>query len=303
MRIWLVILFVVSAWPATAQQAISSGQLISIKPPSPPVQSAPRGQESGAETVAIGGGLRVDVYKPRRGNAKNLFAMMFRKEKAPVVLYVHGGGWIKGKRDKVYNLPDYASDRGYVLVSTDYRPVPRTTIDGQVSDVVRAIRWVRANIARYGGDPSKIVIMGHSAGSHLVSMVAAKKVGGPLRGVIANDVQAYDLPSYYALRNNSMAYVYRQAFGADRNDWVKYSPITHVRKSSGFPPFLILYSRSDYERRKRLANDFAAELKRRGTRVTLFDGRQYTHGSIARGIGVSKSVTTAVDRFLTAAFR
>lgn len=255
------------------------------------------------ETAAVGGGQNVDVYRPTK-KPGGLFAFaMADKEKAPVLLYVHGGGWIKGERTKVYNLPSYAKERGYLLVSIDYRPVPKTSIDGQVNDVVRTIRWTRANIERYGGDPNKIVIMGHSAGSHLVSMVAARKLGGSIRGVIANDVQAYDLPEYYRLRKNSMAKVYQKAFGTNRANWVKYSPITYVKNGSGYPPFLILHSRSDYERRKKLASDFAKELRRKGARVTVFDGRNYTHGSIARGIGTSASVTGAVDRFLASAYR
>ncbi|MEM7464203.1 MAG: alpha/beta hydrolase [Pseudomonadota bacterium] len=256
------------------------------------------------KTVNVSGTLKADIYSPHPDRPKGLFALVSAKPKTqvPVIVYVHGGGWIKGERTKVYNLPSYAKSRGYMLVSVDYRPVPKTTIDGQVSDIVKSIRWVRNNIGKYGGDPSKIVIMGHSAGSHLVSLIAVKKLAGPVRGVVANDVQAYDLPEYYRLRNNSMARVYRQAFGTRQSDWVKYSPITYVDRNSGYPPFLILYSRSDYERRKALATGFARELRSRGTSVTLFDGRNYTHGSIARDISKSGSVTKAVDRFLSAAF-
>jgi acetyl esterase/lipase len=123
-------------------------------------------------------------------------------------------------------------------------------------------------------------------------------LAGPVRGVIANDVQAYDLPEYYRLRNNSMDRVYVKAFGNNPADWERYSPITYVAKGSGYPPFLILYSRSDYERRKALATGFAGELKKRGTRVTLFDGRNYTHGTIARDIGRSLAVTGQIERFL-----
>ena len=251
--------------------------------------------------VPVGGGLKVDIHAPASTKSRGLFRP---GKKAPVLLYVHGGGWIKGTRGKIYNLDKYATQRGYMLVSVDYRPVPRTNIDGQVRDVVRSISWVRNNIGRYGGDRRKIVIMGHSAGSHLVSLIAARRVGGALKGVIANDVQAYDMVAYGGMRG-SLPYVYAAAFGSNPQNWVKWSPVTYVRKGprGGLPPFMIMYSGSNYKRRQVLANGFAGDLKAKGARVTLFNGRRYTHGSIARGIGTSAEVTRAVDRFLRRAFR
>lgn len=255
-------------------------------------------------TVAIGGGLAVDVHVPEESRPKGLLAFASAPAKgAPVLLYVHGGGWVKGDRGKVYNLPAYAKSRGYVLVSVDYRPLPRTTIDGQVADVVKGIRWTRENIAAHGGDPARIVVMGHSSGAHLVAMVAARKLGGSLRGVVANDVQAYDLPEYYRMRDNSMDPVYVRAFGHNRADWVRYSPVTYVKRSTGFPPFLVMHSGSNRERRKALSNDFANVLRARGTRVSVFDGGSYSHGSIASTIGKSAAVTRALDEFLNAAYR
>jgi hypothetical protein len=66
---------------------------------------------------------------------------------------------------------------------------------------------------------------------------------------------------------------------------------------------MIMYSGSNYARRKVLANGFAGDLKAKGARVSLFDGKRYSHGSIARGIGPSAEVTRAVERFLRRAFR
>lgn len=251
--------------------------------------------------VHIGRGLQIDIHAPISTQSRGLFRP---GKKAPVILYVHGGGWIKGSKEKIYNLDKFATQRGWMLVSITYRPVPRTNIDGQVRDVVDSINWVRRNIGKYGGDKKKIAIMGHSAGSHLVSLVAAKRLGGPLRGVIANDVQAYDMVAYGAMRG-SLPRVYAAAFGYEAKNWVKWSPVTYVRRGAagGLPPFMILYSKGNYERRKTLSHGFAADLRAKGARVTLFDGRRYSHGSIARGIGPSQQVTRAVERFLRRAFR
>ena len=252
-----------------------------------------------SRAVPIGRGLKVDIHAPLVTKSRGLFRP---GKKVPVLIYVHGGGWIKGTRERVYNLPNFATSRKWMLVSIDYRPVPRTNIDGQVKDVVRSINWVRANIKRYGGDPKKIVIMGHSAGSHLVSMVGVKHLGGKLRGIIPNDVQAYDMVAYRAMRG-SLPRVYAAAFGSNPANWVKWSPITYVGKSKGYPPFLIMYSGSNYKRRKALANGFGRALRKQGTRVTWFDGKRYSHGSIASKIGTSAEVTRAVERFLRRAFR
>ncbi len=252
-----------------------------------------------SRAVPVGGGQYIDIHAPNSVKPQGFFKP---GKKAPVLLYVHGGGWIKGTRDKFYDLDKFAISRGWMLVSIDYRPVPRTNIDGQVRDVVRAINWVRSNISRYGGNSKKIVIMGHSAGSHLVSMVAAKGLGGKLRGVIANDVQAYDMVAYGGMRGD-LPHVYLAAFGTNPQNWIKWSPVTYVRQGSRkLPPFLIMYSGSNYERRKILARGFAAELKAKGVRVSLFDGKRYSHGSIASKIGTSAEVTRAVEKFLKRAF-
>jgi acetyl esterase/lipase len=249
--------------------------------------------------VPVGRGQVVDIHIPDSTKSTGLFQI---SKKAPVLIYVHGGGWVKGDQTKVYGLPSYANSRGYMLVSVSYRKVPQTNIDGQVADVARAINWTRSNIAKYGGDPGKIVIMGHSAGAHLVSMIGAQKKAGPLRGIIANDVQAYDMVAYASLRG-SLDGVYLRAFGTNPDNWVKWSPITYLRRTSGLPPFLVMYSNSHRPRRAVVSVAFAKELKRRGTRVTLFNGSRYTHGSIASQIGKSAEVTGVMDRFLKSAYR
>lgn len=252
------------------------------------------------EGVSIGAGLKVNIYAPEKAK-RGLFS--FARKKAPVIVYVHGGGWVKGTRAKVYRLPEFANQRGYMVVSVDYRPVPRTTIDGQLNDVTRGIRWVQRNIKRYGGDPKRVVIMGHSAGSHLVALVAAKGTVKGLRGVIPNDVQAYDMIAYGGMRGD-LPRVYAMAFGTTPKNWARWSPVTYLRsRSVKLPPFLIMHSGGNITKRRRtLSRGFAAELRRKGARVTMFDGRRYTHGAIMSRIGKSAEVTNAVSRFLRRVF-
>ncbi|MDX9975652.1 MAG: alpha/beta hydrolase, partial [FCB group bacterium] len=100
---------------------------------------------------------------------------------APVLIWVHGGGWSIG--DKSYHMeykPALFTGEGYCLVSINYRLSPRPFSDdpGRIKypvheqDVASAIAWVQEHIAQYGGDPSRIALLGHSAGAHLVSIVS-----------------------------------------------------------------------------------------------------------------------------------
>ncbi len=246
------------------------------------------------EGIDYAPGLKLDIYVPVPPH-QTLPADPGRR--LGVVVYVHGGGWIHGNRKHVYKIPQFVTSLGYVFVAMDYRLVPHTDIEGETQDVARAINWVSANIAKYGGDPSRIAIMGHSAGAHLVTMVAVRHLVN-VAGVVSDDVQAYDMPAYDAMRG-SLGYPYKQAFGNDPVKWARWSPITYLRQSSGIPPHLMMFSGSDGARRRALTTDYARELSLRGCDVTLFDGSRYNHGTIARWLGrPNDAASAAVKRFL-----
>ena len=239
-------------------------------------------------------GLKLDVYVPVPP-LQRLPARPGRR--LGVVVYVHGGGWIHGTRKHVYDIPDFITSLGYIFVAMDYRLVPRTDIEGETRDVASAINWVAAHVGNYGGDPARIAIMGHSAGAHLVTMVAVRHLVH-VDGVISDDVQAYDMPAYDAMRG-SLGYPYKQAFGNDPVKWARWSPITYLRRSSDIPPHLMMFSGSDGARRRALTADYARELSLRGCDVTVFDGSNYNHGTIARYLGrPDDAASAAVRRFL-----
>ncbi len=243
---------------------------------------------------------QLDVY--RMGATRN----------AAVLIYVHGGAWTLGSKSAVHDMPVHFTQQGFVFVSVDYRLVPRVGVQDQLGDIDNALGWITQNITRFGGNPSNLHLMGHSAGAHLVAMTGvapqttAKRLirQGALRSVIANDTHAYDLPRIAAQsRGNTLPKLYRRVFGHDRAFWQAMSPIHHLDSSrtntGSLPAFLLLYSGAgNGATRQDFARDFARALRKSGAQTTLFDGRRYSHREINNRIGRAPDLTSAIDGFL-----
>ena len=224
----------------------------------------------------------LDIYAP--ANAPKL----------PVMIYVHGGGWKHGDRTYVQTKPELFLKSGYIFVSIDYRMLPDVGVATEAKDVEAAYAWVRGNIAKYGGDPARIAVMGHSAGAHLVALTGLRGGLPGAKALFFDDVEAYDLLELAG--NGHMRRVYGDAF-SDPSQWRELSPATYAARG-GHPPILIAYSR--VKGHKEASESLAARLRAAGDNVELFDGRQYTHGEINRGIGAgSTAVTDTLLAFLS----
>ncbi len=94
-------------------------------------------------------------------------------EGAPVVLYLHGGAWIFGdKREQGRPMLHEFAARGWLVVTANYRLAPAHPWPAQIEDVTRTLGWLKQEVARYGGDPDRIVVAGGSAGGHLAALLA-----------------------------------------------------------------------------------------------------------------------------------
>jgi acetyl esterase/lipase len=92
---------------------------------------------------------------------------------APVILYLHGGSWAYGdKRQQGRPMLHEFVRRGWVVVSCNYRLAPRSPWPAQIEDATRSLGWIKKNVATYGGDPSRIVVAGASAGGQLAALLA-----------------------------------------------------------------------------------------------------------------------------------
>jgi arylformamidase len=178
---------------------------------------------------------RLDVYAPRGAR------------QAPVVVFVHGGEWTRGDKAAVSFKPKFFNENGIAFVSINYRLAPAATHPAHVSDVASAIRWVHDHAGQFGGDSKKIVLMGHSAGCHLATLVAldsrylAKVDLRPadLSGVVAWSGGSYDLVQKVAQGGAYADYI-KQAFGDSEDVWRDASPVCHVDGVKGGPPFLFV---------------------------------------------------------------
>jgi acetyl esterase/lipase len=228
----------------------------------------------------------------------------------PVMIYVHGGGWRKGDKARVGNKPEFFNSKGWVFVSINYRLIPQVAFPENVGDVACAIDWVYRNIYRYGGDPDRIFIMGHSAGAHLVSLVATDPIYleecgrglKDIKGVISLDTQAYDLVE---MLDDWSSEIYSGAFGNDLGVHRTASPIHHIRTDRPVPPFMICYSRgaspqSVSEKRAIRAKAFWQQLRQAGMTAELVDASDRNHGEINQWFGLQSdsNVTGRAWRFL-----
>jgi acetyl esterase/lipase len=153
--------------------------------------------------------------------------------------------------------PKVLTERGFVFVSTNYRLLPEVEMDVLIRDVAKSLGWVHRNIARYGGDPKRIFVGGHSAGAQLAALLCIddrylKEEGvsfDVLKGCVPVDGDTYDIPKIIMTAEHRQAlyggkmftFGHRQKFGNDPEKHVDFSAVTHVAKGKGIPPFLLLY--------------------------------------------------------------
>lgn len=213
---------------------------------------------------------------------------------APVLLFIHGGGWRRGDKRGVNALPDYARRHGFLLVSANYRMAPEVDAGGCAEDVASAIAWLTRNAAGHGGDPRRIFVAGHSAGAHLAALVGVdpQYLGqygvkpSDLAGVIPIDGAGYDAVAqmrYLGERPGQLGEIYQNAFGARA---AELSPTTLVKAGQAYPPFLIFHvaSRPDAQRQ---SQGLADALQAVGGQAQVIAAPGETHMTINRDFGTA----------------
>ncbi len=231
----------------------------------------------------------------------------------PLILFVHGGGWKRGDKTNATGKEKVAhfTAEGYAFASVNYRLVPDATIEQQATDVAGALAYVIDHATELNIDPTRIVIMGHSAGAQLVALVgtdprylaAVNLDERAIAGVVPIDGAAYDVPKQLTIGARIMGETYEQAFGTDPARQRALSP-TFQAASPNAPSFLILHvQRKDGIEQ---SQGLAEALRKSGTRVQINDfagaGLQ-GHMDINRKLGLPDyPATPVIDAWLKGVF-
>lgn len=195
--------------------------------------------------------------------------------RAPVVLQMPGGAWIMGdKTFQAYPLLGHLVDRGWVCIAMNYRLSPRNTWPAQIVDIKRAIAWIKANIAGYGGDPEFLALTGGSAGGHLSSLAALTandpafqpgfedadttvSAAVPMYG--AYDLLNRDGLGHHGLPGFMARHVFKSSPTRDRARFDAASPVSRVHAQA--PPFLVAHGTNDSVIPVEQARAFAQHLR------------------------------------------
>jgi acetyl esterase/lipase len=244
----------------------------------------PDGVELQADVVyASPGGraLHLDLYLPKSGSGP-----------FPAVVYIHGGGWVNGKKNAFQKQAAYMATKGYVGACIEYRLSGEAIYPAALDDSKAAVRWLRANAAKYRIDADRIGAAGGSAGGHLVAMLGTTgdmpafegKSGNPgfssrVRAVAAFN-PAVDLVSFGKLApGNSESSVYKFlgcTYAANPKLWAMATPVTHVSKKSA--PTLFLHGTADTLVPYQQSVDMMEKLKAAGVHAEIFTGEGGKHG-------------------------
>lgn len=232
---------------------------------------------------------RMDVYRPEP-----------RPANAPIVAMVHGGAWIFGDKTNsqvIVNKANRWVGKGWVFVSINNRLVPDADPVRQAEDVARALAAIQKEAAGWGGDVSRITLMGHSAGGHLVALLAAdpalaKSLGAkPWSRTVALDSGALDVPAIMEAKHMRF---YDRAFGSDPAYWKRASPL-HALTAEATPMLLVCSSRRATS--CPAAHAFAAAAKKLGGRADVVE-MNLSHREINETLGLDSPYTRRVEAFM-----
>jgi acetyl esterase/lipase len=238
---------------------------------------------------------RLDVYQPTQKAAAP----------RPVVLFIHGGSWNSGSKDDfVYKaIGRRLAKNGFVGVVISYRLSPQAQVPQQANDCARALAWTVAHIQEYGGDPARIVLMGHSAGGGLAALLATgsdtllarhglaaqtvKSTGDPegdywahprqqaVHAVLLDDPAGLDMLDYLTKMQYEGDARYLVPFSKNPAVWRQASALYHLR--AGAPPYSIYIGGDTYPSISSSSERFRQRLAQLGQppKYTVLPGKKH----------------------------
>jgi arylformamidase len=231
----------------------------------------------------------LDIYAP--ANPKH----------SPIIVMVHGGAWKIGDKTmgKVFlNKVNRWGNQNFIFISINYPMLPEYMAYEQAESVATAIAYVQKNATQWGGNPDNLILMGHSAGAHIVSLLSSNPQlvtnagGSPWLGTVSLDSAAMDVPKIMSSRHLSF---YDEAFGTDPSIWQKASPYHQLTQQAR--PLLAVCSTQRADKPCTQADNYAAQAKRFNIRVEVLP-QDLSHGEINDNLGLDSDYTRAVERFM-----
>jgi acetyl esterase/lipase len=212
----------------------------------------------------------------------------------PVLFFVHGGAWRAGSKEGFAKVGRMFARNGIGAVSTNYRLSPKVTHPAHIQDVARAFAWVHKNIGKYGGNKTEIFVSGHSAGGHLVALLATDPSYLEAEKLSLKDIKgAIPVSGVYRVGGGKMSNV----FGKDEDFARKASPMVHVKGKH--PPFLILVADNDLKGFDRMAEAFCKALGKVECKAEVLIVEDRNHGSVMFSMANQKDPgTQAVLAFI-----
>lgn len=231
---------------------------------------------------------RLDVYMPAQAKG------------APVIFMVHGGAWMIGDKAApgfVSNKVAHWLPKGYIIVSSNYRMSRRPNPLDQADDIARALAFVQTKAPSWGGDPARVLLLGHSAGAHLVSLLAAdprivtRQSGAAWLGTIVLDSAALNLVEIMQRKHPGF---YDRVFGKDQTFWTEASPY-HRLTTAPAPMFLVCSTKRTDACPP--AQTFASKATELGGKITVLPV-DMKHGELNKELGLPSDYTTTVEGFM-----
>lgn len=212
----------------------------------------------------------LDIYMPEAADG------------VPVIVYFHGGALRMGSKEDGRIVASRLVRAGIGVVSASYRLSPSVRHPAHVRDAAAATAWVIKNIRRYGGDPDRVYLSGHSAGAYLATLLALDPSHLRAYGLDAKAIRGTIPISPFLYVEETAAVRPKDVWGVHPVDWMAASVTPHI--ASGKAPMLLIYADGDEDWRKRQNQSFATAMRAQGNdaRVVEVPGRD--HMSLISGI-------------------
>ena len=204
----------------------------------------------------------------------------------PVIVWIHGGALTQDDKNLEGPTGLRFAKAGFATATVNYRLSPAVSHPAHVQDAAASFAWVKRHIAEYGGDPTRVFLVGHSAGAYLAHLLVTDERYLRAHGLSARDVRGVvPISAFFWVEKEGVAPDRpKSVWGTDPTVWVDASPAHHLR--ANLPPTLIIYADADEPWRRQQNVDMAQALKAAGSApADLVQIADRTHMGIWRRLG------------------